>query len=181
MTEPHVPSVSTIRKIFRAATLAPRAGLSLGTLLIAAAVIMLLRNFGTGINSPSIPDPTARTDNQLPDDQPPDYQPPVARSLDAPQTQKTPTPTASPLITILIDERSYRLQISADPKPVYREISLENIKPLAANTTGDSNGIRVRILRRETSRQSAETQLLETLDSAGITPDAILMPSTPVP
>lgn len=178
MSQPHVPSVSVIRRIFRAATLAPRAGLLLGTLLIAAAVLMLLRNFGTGSNTP---DPLASATN--PDSQRPDNPPPVARGLDATQPNENlaPNPAASPLITILIDERSYRLQISADPKPVYREISLESIKPLAAKTTGDSNGIRVRVLRRETSRQSAETQLLDALASSGITPDAILMPSTPVP
>ena len=178
MQQPHVPTLSTVRKILRAATLAPRAGLSLGTLLIVAAVLMLLRNFGTGISSPGTPATTDSTESQQTDSPTP-----VPRALENPNSKANPNNSAatSPLITILIDDRSYRLQISNDTEPVYREISLENIKPLAAKTTGDSNGIRVRILRRETSRQSAETELLNTLNAAGITPDAILMPSTPVP
>jgi hypothetical protein len=86
-----------------------------------------------------------------------------------------------PVLTVLIDERAYRVQVPAEPEPLYRDSSLEQIRSLASSTTGDTNGIRVRILRRETARQSAETALQQTLEQAGITVDAILMPSETVP
>ncbi|MEY3173929.1 MAG: hypothetical protein RLZZ436_1843 [Planctomycetota bacterium] len=182
MPEAHSSPISRLRQTLRIAAAAPRAGLVGGLLLIGCALLLLFRGFGLG------------TSGAATDASPTDYAASAAtpratpRSLDensdAHDTVTNPADAAAkpqPVITILIDERSYRLQISAEPEPVYRETSLEQIRRLAAQTTGDSNQIRVHILRRETARQSAETALHEALAAVGIKPDAIRMPSEIVP
>jgi hypothetical protein len=88
---------------------------------------------------------------------------------------------SSQVLTVLIDERQYLIQIASTPTPLFRPSSLDRIAGLADRTAGDSNGIRVRILRRETSRPSAENELRETLKTVDIGDDDILMPAETVP
>ena len=82
---------------------------------------------------------------------------------------------------MLIDERQFLIQIATTPTPLFRPSPLARIVELAARAPGDTNGIRVRILRRETARPSAENELREVLKSVGLLDDAILMPAETVP
>jgi hypothetical protein len=182
MPESPLTSISRLRQVLRIVAAAPRAGLAGGLLLICCAFMLLFQGFGVGLGTSTSSAGADSPQNSTT----PESSPASPRSLDTPST---PTPSDTdinslppqPALTILIDERSYRIQVPADPEPVYRECSLQQVLSLAAKTTGDVNDIRIRILRRETARQSAETALLEALEATGIGIDAILMPSTTVP
>ena len=154
MPESPLTSISRLRQVLRIVAAAPRAGLAGGLLLICCAFMLLFQGFGVGLGTRSLDTSSDTNINSLP-----------------PQ----------PVLTILIDEYTYRILVPADPEPVYRECSLPEVLSLAEKTTGDVNDIRIRILRRETARQSAETALLESLAATGIGVDAILMPSTTEP
>lgn len=179
MPDSPATTFSRLRQALRIAAAAPRAGLAGGMLLICCALLLLFDgiNLSTpGTSAGNSTESTATTNSTAA----------IPRSIDsAEDSANTENATASlagqPVLTVLIDERSYRVQVPAEPAPLYRDSSLEQIRSLASTTTGDTNGIRVRILRRETARQSAETALHQTLEQAGITVDAILMPSETVP
>lgn len=84
---------------------------------------------------------------------------------------------ASGILTILIDEHNYFLAIPDGNDWRYSPITLARARDLSTRAAGDSNGIRVRILRRSTSRASAEHRLMNELQDAGLEPDAIFMSS----
>ncbi len=181
MPDSSISSITRLRQVLRIVAAAPRAGLVGGVLLICCALMLLLQ--GLNLGSVGIPGSAPSADNPAPKTASAQSSQTASRSIDSPETPAAPDLSLSglPVLTVLIDERSYRVQVPANPAPLYRDSSLEQIHALASTTTGDSNGIRVRILRRETARQSAETALQQTLEQAGITADAILMPSEIVP
>ena len=82
---------------------------------------------------------------------------------------------------MLIDEHEYLLQLPGTPDPIFRPTPLSRIVELATIATGDANGIKVRILRRESARASSEQQLITDLAHKGIRQDAVVMPSDFVP
>jgi hypothetical protein len=85
------------------------------------------------------------------------------------------------VLTVLIDEHDYRIQLPGTPDAVYRAAPLDRIVELATLANGDSNGIRVQILRRESARASAEEKLKLELTRKGIHEDAVVMPGDFVP
>ena len=78
---------------------------------------------------------------------------------------------------ILIDERSYLLKIPGTPQDIFRPSTLDRVVQLAKMVSGDVNGIRVVILRRETARVTAEQNLKAALVEAGISANAVYMPN----
>ena len=88
---------------------------------------------------------------------------------------------AGNVLTILIDERNFLLQLASNDQPVYRPIPIERLLQIAPLATGDENGIRVRILRRENARASAEEQLKLDLARIGITNANIYMSDQFIP
>lgn len=88
---------------------------------------------------------------------------------------------AGNVLTILIDERAYLLQLPGREQPEYRPIALPRLLEIAPLAAGDENGIRVRLLRRENARASAEEQLKLDLAQVGITSSQIYMPEQFVP
>ena len=81
---------------------------------------------------------------------------------------------------ILIDETEFFMVIPGTDT-IYRPKDLSRLVELAELATGDANGIRVRILRRETSRTSAEVELTTALENKGIGQDAVYMPRELLP
>ena len=81
-------------------------------------------------------------------------------------------------ITVLIDDRSYEFVKQDGEKVVYSHTELDDIVRQALEAPGNSNGIRVTILRRESARYSAETNLRTALTDAGVANEAIYMPKT---
>lgn len=85
------------------------------------------------------------------------------------------------VLSILIDEHDYLMEIPDDAVTIYRPSDIERLVELARQAEGDSNGIRVRILQRESARPSAEEKLKLALASAGIDVDALYQQSEFVP
>lgn len=83
---------------------------------------------------------------------------------------------AGDVVSVLIDEHEYFLEVPGD-EVTWVPVSLERAAELAKLSRGDTNGIRVRILRRESSRASAEFQLRAELERRGISRDSLIMPS----
>lgn len=88
---------------------------------------------------------------------------------------------SGPTLTLLIDERSYLLELPSQDAPAYRPVELERALELAELAAGDSNGIKVRIVRRENARASAEESLKLELSRRGIHSDAVHMSDHFVP
>ena len=85
--------------------------------------------------------------------------------IDEPGTQQ--------VVTVLIDDRSYALVLQVGSETVYRPVDLPDLVREASAATGNSDGLRVRILRRESARASTEENLYAALADAGITGDAV--------
>ncbi len=79
-------------------------------------------------------------------------------------------------LTVLIDGHDYLLGIPTSSELLYRPTDLKRIVELAQKVKGDSSGIRVKILRRESSRAVAEVKLMTELNHVGVKQDAIVMP-----
>ena len=77
------------------------------------------------------------------------------------------------MLNVVIDEHMYLVQDSGNETEVWRPVELKQLIEAAQQTTGDSNGIRVRIQKKVTSRASAEQRILAALQQAGISSDAV--------
>lgn len=88
---------------------------------------------------------------------------------------------SSDVLSILIDEREYLMEVPGSGGPVFRPTKLSRLLQLASQAKGDSNGIRVRVVRRENARASAENQIKLELSKIGIGEDAIYMPADFIP
>ena len=185
------PPGKIVRKTSRAAT-------GGAALFLAFLAFMLLR-FGTGTGTGGGTDTKAgSSDPAVPGDE--NSRPAMVSSQAAPsaasaradaavfRTDVSPSLSADEqkalggnILTLLIDERSYLMQIPATGDPIYRPVTLERAVELAAFAAGDSNGIKVRILRRENARASAEEKLKLEFSRRGVTDSAVLMPDSLLP
>jgi hypothetical protein len=77
------------------------------------------------------------------------------------------------VLDILVDGHEYQISLRGKG---YTTFPLERIVATAQATSGNEDGIRVRILRRDSARVVAWSRLYEALEDAGISKDAILMP-----
>ena len=84
------------------------------------------------------------------------------------------------VLGIMIDEYDYFLVVPGEDV-IYRPTKIDRLLELAGQAKGDSNGIRVRIVRRETSRTKAEVDLKTALAGIGIGEDAVYMPEELLP
>lgn len=173
-----------------------------GAVLVGAILVLIFfrgTGIGVGVDSEGEGDPS--TDATDADEKSAAKNSPELASMDtsldvpeqtAPDT--TPQASAQPNLTIdeqvamgqktlgiLIDERDYLLRIPGTPQDVFRPSTLERLVELAQLVAGDSNGIRVTILRRETARTTAEQELKAALAAAGIGANAVYMPNDFVP
>ena len=76
-------------------------------------------------------------------------------------------------LIVCIDEHDYWMQVSGDGPDTWQPIELARLVEVARQAPGDSNGLRVRIEKRVTSRPSAEQKILLELEKVGIGKDAI--------
>ena len=172
-----------------------RAGVGAGAVLIGLALFMLFRGFGLGPGNGTGEDGSGGAANQEAEEAE------ILAADSAPsdkKVQEDPGNGTSPqskggltfdeekaiagnVLTVLIDEHDYLMQIPGTTDSVYRRAELARLVELAKRAKGDTNGIRVRILRRESARASAENQIKADLMHAGLTADAIVMPRDFVP
>lgn len=166
-----------------------KAGMTGGAVLIGLALFMLFRGLGpggpgTGANSDSGEDTGTQISTSTSSSE---TTPTKEKSLVAPETvaggitDDEEKALSGNVFTVLIDEHSYLMEIPGTPDPIFRPTPLKRILELAPQAKGDSNGIRVRILRRENARASAEFELKSELERIGIRNDAVIMPGEFVP
>jgi len=176
-----------------------RAGVGAGAALIGLALFLLFRGFGFGPGSGSgeesgetqnageesgasesrilAANTDPATESESPDESTEPNDRPRTKGLSADEEKAI----AGDVLTVLIDEHDYLMQIPGTTDVVYRRCELSRLIELAKLAKGDTNGIRVRILRRESARASSESQIKIDLAHAGISTDAIVMPQEFVP
>ena len=162
-----------IRSTARAAT---------GGVIVVAALLALMffrgAGSGTGDGDSSNTSPSMIT-TESPTDAA--EKPTEAKLADGGLTPDEQKALSDQVLSILIDEHDYLMEIPDDDSTIYRPAEIERLVELARQAEGDSNGIRVRILQRESARPSAEEKLKLALASAGVDVDALYQQSEFVP
>ena len=80
------------------------------------------------------------------------------------------------VLEVVIVDRAYFVRTADGDKPA----ELKNVVALAKKATGDKYGIHVRIYRKESSRASAEVDLKNALQAAGITEKQTFCEADPI-
>lgn len=79
------------------------------------------------------------------------------------------------VLDVILDSRAYLVRLDPENPEELTERSLEQIVALVKAASGNEDGIRVRIGRRENARVTTQKDLRSALAEAGITDDEILM------
>lgn len=95
--------------------------------------------------------------------------------VDDPVVAKVETSAQSTVLEIRIDNHDYFVRDDSSATGV-RGVNLDEAVKLAQATTGNDDGIRVRILRSQSARLSAWTTLFDSLMRAELSQDSIQMP-----
>jgi hypothetical protein len=162
-----------------------RAGVGGGAILIGLALFMLFKGMGPGGTGSSGSGIGPESETSLINSKATETS--SEKAITAPDevkgglTDDEKKSLSGDVFTVLIDEKNFLMELPGDLDPVYRETSLPRVIELAKLAKGDSNGIRVRILRRESARASAEFDLIDGLHKAGIAKDSTIMPADFVP
>jgi hypothetical protein len=167
-----------------------RAGMGGGAILIGLALFLLFRGFGpggTGASGSGTGEGTQSTKHAKAAVGSSESSPDKDSSLAAPEsvvgglTDDERKALSGDFLTVLIDDFQYMIELPGNPDSIHRPTDLSRIVELASLAKGDSNGIKVRVLIRQSARASAESQLLADLEHSGIHRDAIMMTSEFVP
>ena len=167
-----------------------RAGMGGGAILIALALFMLFKGMGsggTGASGSGTGKGITPTENLRANVGSSETNPDENSSLAAPATvvggltDDERKALSGDLLTVLIDDFQYMIELPGTPDAILRPTELSRIVQLASLAKGDSNGIKVRVLIRQSARASAESQLLADLEHNGIHRDAIMMTTEFVP
>ena len=147
-----------------------------GGLLLAGAVLGafmsgLLPGFGSGngIRVQGAGDDSTRASQSATDETPRE---PAQAEVPAVVDVKSPPPV---VLEIRIDNRDYIVPDDSTATGV-RTVDLDEAVELAQLTTGNDDGIRVRILRTRSARLTAWTTLHDSLVKSGLSVDSIRMP-----
>jgi len=152
-----------------------------GVIVVAALlVLMFFRGAGSGTGDG---DSSNRSPSMVTTDAPTDgfEEPTEAKLADGGLTADEQKALSDQVLSILIDEHDYLMEIPDDDTTIYRPAEIERLVELARQAEGDSNGIRVRILQRESARPSAEEKLKLALANAGVDVDALYQQSEFIP
>lgn len=77
------------------------------------------------------------------------------------------------VLDILIDDRSYLMKAASQSQDRYQQADLKEVIQQAKRSTGDDDGIRVRVYRKGSARVIPESMLKEELMKAELTPQMI--------
>jgi hypothetical protein len=148
-----------------------------GGLVIAGAVLGtfmsgLMPGFGSGsgvlVQVSSIDESAASSEN------PANNQQQKPASVEQPDASEAVTALPPSVLEVRVDNHDY---LVPDGGPAgFRKIDLEDIVKLAQATTGNDDGIRVRIVRTRSARLAAWSALHDSLEKSGLPRDAIRMP-----
>lgn len=99
---------------------------------------------------------------------------PPKETVPVEQPASRPVESAPPVILeVRIDNHDY---LVPDGNGGFRQTELDEIVRLARTTTGNDDGIRVRIVRTRSARFAAWSALYDSLEEAGLSRDSIRMP-----
>lgn len=145
-----------------------------GGLLVVGAVLGtfmsgLLPGFGSG-SGVGAQSPGGNAAQTAPDSAQPEPAP-----VEEPVVAKIETSAHAPVLEIRIDNHDYFVADNSTETGV-RKIDLDEAVKLAQATTGNDDGIRVRILRSRSARLSAWMTLHDSLVDAKLALDSITMP-----
>ncbi len=88
-------------------------------------------------------------------------------TTDTPPKEEKPNPvTPSPVIEVLIENETLFLMSSIDGEKKQTEISLADLIEKAKQATGNSEGTKVRVLRKKSAKKVIRLQLQEALNKA---------------
>lgn len=165
-----------------------RAGIGGGAVLIGIALYLLMRGPGLGGPGSAGTESESGADEKTmitssPESSPTSVTKPVAAAdpIEGGLTEDEEKALSGDIFTVLIDEHNFLIEVPGTGEPVFRLTPLDRVVELAGLAKGDTNGVKVKVLRRESSRASAEFQLKSELERRGIRSDAIIMPSEFVP
>lgn len=101
---------------------------------------------------------------------------------DAPEEPAVdPAPDVAPpdrvppqVLNVLVEDRHYAVRRTAGGREIWNRVELDRVVALAEQTPGNADGVRVRIVRDESARASAEIELHERLLEAGLPKESIV-------
>jgi hypothetical protein len=101
--------------------------------------------------------------------------PPARPSSPAAGDGQTSLPGPPPdVLTVMIAGSEYRVQANESAAAEFAPASLSKVVEQATEVPGDTQGIRVRVLRHVTAQQGARSDLFEALQQAGIKREEIV-------
>lgn len=152
-------------------------GLVILGIVIATFFKGLFPGFGSGSGDGEDSGPTlvASTDSSQPPATTPLAEEQPAQPEDTPEADEPAPETKAALETldVLIDGHDYLVSVRGKG---YTVVPLPAIMNVAKETSGNEDGIRVRILRKNSARVVAWSRLFEELEEVGIANDKVLMP-----
>ena len=167
-----------------------RAGMGGGAILIGLALFLLFRGFGPGgtgssgsgtgegaTSTSTAKESAAGHETNAENDPSLAVPDPIIGGL----TEDERKALSGNILTVLIDDYQYMIELPGKPDATFRAAELSRIVELASVAKGDSNGIKVRVLIRQSARQSAEKKLQAELEHSGIHRDAIMLTSEFIP
>ncbi|MEM7810131.1 MAG: hypothetical protein AAF532_01455 [Planctomycetota bacterium] len=95
---------------------------------------------------------------------------PPSEPLTLPDQVEPPQPADTSVVEVLVDDRSYYLRDGEG----WAAASLEDVTAAATAATG-SDGVKLRVVRSDAARASAEEELLDALAAAGLDRTAIVI------
>jgi hypothetical protein len=92
-----------------------------------------------------------------------------------PEPKKNKSQLEVPLrvLDILIEDRSYLIKSATQPEDSYQPAEIDKIIQFAKQTSGDEDGIRIRVYRKGSARVIPESQLKDALKKAGLSQQTI--------
>ena len=113
---------------------------------------------GLGTGQPIVTEPKAPQDDDLE----------VSHTDRADIGEHGGTPQELRVLEVVVAGRGYEVRRELDGEVRFQPVELSRVKALAARTTGNDEGIRVLIYRRESALPQAERALDEALAEAGL-------------
>lgn len=146
-------------------------GVVLGAIVLGILLGQFWKIPGLGVNDPN-PSATNSEEETTPDNSSQGSSGLASVSTDVVATTQSPQFAAEEMLTVVIYGSEYRLTRSDDPETGI-DMSLSEFVARARKTTGNANGIRVRVLLHESAQEGARFDLLSALKEAGIKPEQI--------
>ena len=146
-------------------------GVVLGAIVLGILLGQFWKIPGLGVNDPNSSNSKNTDAEERPTDNPPaDSQ----VNVSMPVLSESPTSPSGTeeMLTVVIYGAEYRLTRSDDPETGI-DMPLSEFVARAKQTTGNANGIRVRILLHESAQEGARFDLLSALKEAGLKPEQV--------